>query len=101
MHKKGMLEGFPLCNLEIDFHENCIYGKQNQFIFSSRATRARDILELIHIEIFRHISIPSLGEYLHYVSFIDYFSRKTWLYFMRKKLEVFDKFKEFKYPGEN
>jgi hypothetical protein len=33
---------------------------------------------------------------LYYVTFIDDFSRKTWIYFMKTKDEVFDKFQEFK-----
>jgi hypothetical protein len=41
-------------------------------------------------------NIPSLGKSVYYVSFIDDFSRKTWIYFLRNKSEVFDKFKEFK-----
>jgi transposase InsO family protein len=38
---------------------------------------------------------------MYYVSFIDDFSRNTWIYFLRKKSEVFDKFKEFKALVEN
>ena len=38
----------------------------------------------------------SLSGYVYYVSFIDDFSMKTWIYFMKNKDEVFNKFKEFK-----
>jgi hypothetical protein len=38
---------------------------------------------------------------VYYVSFIDDFSRNTWIYFLRKKSEVFDNFKEFKALVEN
>ena len=38
---------------------------------------------------------------MYYVSFIDGFSRNTWIYFLRKKYEVFSKFKEFKALIEN
>ena len=38
---------------------------------------------------------------LYYVSFIDDFSKKTWIYFMKNKDEVFSKFKEFKSLIEN
>jgi hypothetical protein len=58
-------------------------------------------LELIHSDVFGPIPIPSLGGSLYYVSFIDDFSRKTWLYFLKKKSEVFKKFKEFKALVEN
>jgi hypothetical protein len=33
---------------------------------------------------------------VYYVSFIDDLSRNTWIYFLGKKYEVFDRFKEFK-----
>ena len=37
----------------------------------------------------------------YYVSFIDDFSSKTWIYFMKIKDELFSKFKEFKALIEN
>ena len=42
------------------------------------------------------MSSSSLSGYVYYVSFIDDFSRKTWIYFMKNKYKVFSKFKEFK-----
>jgi hypothetical protein len=50
---------------------------------------------------FGHVSVPSLGKSVYYVSFIDDFSRNTWIYFLRNKFEVFDRFKEFKALVEN
>ena len=69
--------------------------------FPSGATREKDILELIHSDVFGPIHVPSLGGSLYYVSIIYGFSRNTWLYFLKKKLEVFKKFKEYKAPVEN
>jgi hypothetical protein len=57
--------------------------------------------ELIHSDVFGPVPVPSLGKSVYYVSFIDDFSRNTWIYFLRKKFEVFDKFKEFKALVEN
>jgi transposase InsO family protein len=51
--------------------------------------------------VFGLVHVPSLGKSVYYVSFIDDFSRKTWIYFLRNKSEVFDKFKEFKGLVEN
>jgi hypothetical protein len=47
------------------------------------------------------VLVPSLGKYVYYVSFIDDFSRNTWIYFLKKKSKVFDRFKEFKDFVEN
>jgi hypothetical protein len=51
--------------------------------------------------VFGPVPIPFLGKSVYYVSFIDDFSRNTWIYFLRKKSKVFDKFKEFKALVEN
>jgi hypothetical protein len=51
--------------------------------------------------VFGSVPVPSLGKSLYCVSFIDYFSRNTWIYFLTKKSKVFDKFKEFKALVEN
>jgi hypothetical protein len=96
MHNKGMVEDFPSCNLKFKFCEHSIYGKQSQVRFPSGATRENGILELVHSDVFGPVSFPSLSGSLCYVSFIDYFSKTMWIYFMRKKSKVFDKFKEFK-----
>ena len=52
--------------------------------------------EIIHFDVCGPMSSSSLSGYIYYVSFIDDYSRKTWIYFMKKKYEVFSKFKEFK-----
>ena len=47
------------------------------------------------------MTTTSLSRYVYYVSFIDDFSCKTWMYFLKGKNEVFSKFKEFKALVEN
>ena len=101
LHGKGMVEGMSNFSLDFDFCEHCLYGKQNRVRFPSGATRAEGILQLVHSDVFGPVSVPSLGKSMYYVSFIDDFSRKTWIYFLRKKSEVFDRFKEFKALVEN
>jgi hypothetical protein len=88
-----MVEGMSNCSLDFDFCEHCLYGKQNHVTFSYSAMRVEGIQQLVHIDIFGPVSVPSLGKCVYYVSFIDEFSRNTWIYFLGKKFEVFDKFK--------
>jgi transposase InsO family protein len=47
------------------------------------------------------MSVGSLGGSLYYVTFIDDYSRKTWLYLLKSKDEIFSKFQEFKAKIEN
>ena len=47
------------------------------------------------------MSSPSVNGYEYYVLFIDDYSRRTWIYFMKTKNEVFKKFQEFKALVEN
>jgi hypothetical protein len=56
---------------------------------------------MIQSDVFGPVPNPSLGNYVYYVSFIDDFSRNTWIYFLRKRYEVFEKCKESKVLMEN
>ena len=58
-------------------------------------------MDLVHIDVFRPMTVPSLGGSRYYVSFIDNFSRMTWIHFLKKKSEVFKRFLEFKALVEN
>ena len=64
--------------------------------FPSSDKREKHILELMHSDVFGPMKVPSLGTSMYYVSFIDNFSGNTWIYFLKKKSEVFDRFKEVK-----
>jgi len=88
-------------SLDFDFSKNCVYEKQNLVSFPSGSRRAKQILELVHSDVFGSVKVPLLGKSMYYVSFIDEFSRNTWIYFLKKKFEVFDRFKEFKALVEN
>ena len=79
----------------------CAKGKNTKKTFPSSKSKAKRILEIIHSDVCGPMSSSSLSGYVYYVSFIDDISRKTWIYFMKKKDEVFSKFKEFKALIEN
>ena len=97
-----VVEGLPEMQTK---HEGvckvCAKGKNTKKTFPSSEIKAKEILEVIHCDICGLMSSSSLRGYVYYVSFIDDFSRKTWIYFMKNKDEVFIKFKEFKSLVEN
>ena len=96
-----MVEGMSNSSLDFDFCENCVYGKQNQVSFPFGGKRMKQMLELVHSNVFGPVKVPSLGKSMYYVSFIDDFSSNTHIYFLKKKSEAFDRFKEFKALVEN
>jgi hypothetical protein len=87
MHDKDMVEGFLDCNLEVNFCEHCIYGKKIQVRFPCVEKREKGIMESIHSDVFGNVLVPSLGGSLYYVSFIDDFSKNTWIHFLRKEIK--------------
>jgi transposase InsO family protein len=79
----------------------CAQGKNIKNPFSKRDNKVEGVLELIHSDVCGPMPSSSISGYVYYVSFIDDYSRKTWLYFLKSKDEVFSKFKEFKALIEN
>ena len=53
-------------------------------------------MDLIHLDVFGLVDVPCIDRSVCYVSFIDDFSRRTWVYFLRSKADIFSGFKEFK-----
>jgi transposase InsO family protein len=84
-----------------DICKGCAQGKNVKKPFPSSDSKAKGVLDIIHLDMCGPMSTTSLSMYVYYVSFIDDFSRKTWIYFLKAKNEVFNKFKEFKALVEN
>ncbi|XP_074346456.1 uncharacterized protein LOC141685242 [Apium graveolens] len=75
----------------------CVNGKQHQQSFPvGKSWRAKRPLEIVHTDIAGPFDISSLGGNRYYLTFIDNFSRKSWVYIIKEKSEALDKFKEFK-----
>ena len=81
--------------------KGCAKGKNIKNPFSKSETKTKGMLELIHSDVCGPMSSTSLSGFEYYITFIDDYSRKTWIYFLKAKSEVFEKFKEFKALIEN
>lgn len=66
-----------------------------------KTCRTTKRLEIIHSDVCGPISTSSLEGKKYMVTFIDDYSRYCKVYFMKRKNEVLDKFKEFKLEVEN
>ena len=102
LSKKSMVRGLPYIKHPDQFCEGCLLGKQFRNSFPKESySRAKKPLELIHTDVCGPISPSSLGKNNYFLLFIDDFSRKTWVYFLKQKSEVFEAFKTFKAAVEN
>ncbi|MCP4491938.1 MAG: DDE-type integrase/transposase/recombinase [Gammaproteobacteria bacterium] len=81
---------------DLSFCEDCADGKLHRLPFQTSEARTSEILELVHSDVCGSIDPLSLGGAKYFVTFIDDFSRFTMVYFIQRKSEVFEKFKEYK-----
>lgn len=99
---RKLVTGLPdLQNLNEGVCKSCALRKNSRKKFPSSNNRAKGIMDIIHSDVCGKITVPSLGNFLYYVAFIDGYSRKTWIYLLKSKDEVFNKFQEFKASVEN
>lgn len=97
MHKDKLVEGLTLDVLK-DFGvcPSCILGKHKRTAFpTDGATRATDILGLVHTDICGPLP-KSIGGKTYFLTFIDDFTRFCVVYFLRYKSETFACFVEYK-----
>lgn len=79
----------------------CIKGKQSRLPFTDTGNRATKKLELIHSDVGGPISVKSMSGCKYYITFIDDFTRKVFIYCIHNKGQVFQCFEKFKTLVEN
>ena len=99
---KKFVGGLPEIQAKYEgVYKGCVKGKNTKKTFPSSENKAKGILEIIHSDVCSPMSTSSLSRYVYYVSFINDYYRKTWIYFMKNKDELFSKIKELKALIEN
>lgn len=83
------------------FFQDVLVGKNIRGPFPSSQSTTNDIIQLIHFDLCGPMPLHSLGVHLYYIIFIDDFSRKTWIFYLKHKNEAFDMFKDLKALIEN
>src|SRR4051812_10294751 len=99
LHKRGLLKGIKTCKL--DFCKYCVLGKQSRVQFKTAKHKTEEILDYVHTDLWGPTSVESRTGHRYFVSFVDDYSRKVWVYFLRHKSETFAKFKLWKAEVEN
>jgi hypothetical protein len=97
LQKHNMVEGLPMLKNENIACERCALGKMHRDEFPSNLDRKkRDVLDIMHNEVCRPMQTRYLGGAFYFLLFIDDCTRYTWIYFLRRKSDVFEYFKEFR-----
>ena len=97
LEQKKMVNGLPQLNSPSGLCEDCLVGKQQRDPFPKKSTwRASQILQLVHADICGPITPISNSKKRYLITFIDDYSRKTWVYFLVEKSQAVDIFKCFK-----
>ena len=82
---------------ELDFCESCVKGKIHRAPFpTSGGKRAQELLGLVHTDVCGKINSKSLSGGEYFLTFIDDKSRYIWVYILKQKSEVFERFLEWK-----
>lgn len=79
----------------------CAMGKQTRLPFGRSENRSTHVLDLIHSDIIGPMETQSIGAAKYVLTFIDDYSRKLFVYFLRNKSETMQRFVEFKARVEN
>ena len=86
-------------NEKLSFCEGCVEGKMHRHPFNRVGEiRSSEKLQLVHSDVCGPMHTESFGGQKYFVTFIDDFSRCCavyFMYFMKQKSEVLEKFKEF------
>jgi len=76
--------------------EGCKYRKAHCLSFDKSLSRCHAPLECIHSDLMGPCATPFYSRSRYMLLFVNVFSKYTWVYFVKEKLEVFSKFLEFK-----
>jgi hypothetical protein len=93
----GMVRGLQQVDSANHVCEGCVLGKQSRLSFpSGTSQRVKAPLQLVHTDIYGPLDPISFGGNKYFITFIDDFSRKSWVYFLKEKSSALAVFKNFK-----
>ncbi|GLU00272.1 hypothetical protein SLE2022_176510 [Rubroshorea leprosula] len=102
LQQKNMVNGLAHFDSPSKICEICVVSKQHRDSFSKdRSWRAKQVLDLVHSDLCGPINPTSNGGKQYFITFVDDYSRKTWVYLLQTKSEALAAFKNFKVLAEN
>jgi transposase InsO family protein len=82
--------------MNLNFCKYCVFGKKCRQKFKAGRNISKGILDYIHLDVLGPSPIVSLGGLSYFVTFLDDYSRKVWVYLLKRKVDVFNTFKQFR-----
>ena len=97
MSTRSIVQGIDeIKNTENYQCSHCLTGKGHRSpIPKKSSSRTSHLLELVHSDVSGPLEVPSMGGSRYFVTFIDDFSKWTFVYCMKQKSETFLCFKKF------
>lgn len=99
LYKQGLLGNGNFEKLE--FCEHSLYGKQKRTKFPKAIHNTKSIVDYVNSDIWRPAKVPTLRGARYFITFIDDWSRKVWIYLLKHKNQAFKCFKQWKALMEN
>ena len=81
---------------KLEFCENCVLGKQHRLSFNLSSHKSKAILDYVHSDLWGPAKVQTQSGNRYFISFIDDYSRKVWVYLLKNKSDALGKFKEWK-----
>lgn len=78
----------------------CQLGKSHKLPFIPSTTIYTKPLELLVSDLWGPCPTPSHNGFIYYVTFVDAYSRFTWIYFLKTKSDLYGSFLHFKAQAE-
>ena len=78
------LPNFKLSNTQ-KVYEACQFGKQSKASFPYDKHVSKDVLEIVHFDVWGPAKTTSIGGCRFSITFIDDHTRKVWVYFMKEE----------------
>ena len=99
LSQQGLLGGVK--DVELPFCKHCIMEKSTRVRFGKGKHTTKGILNYVHSDWWGPMKVPFMGGSKYFMSIIDDYLRKVWMYPFKQKDETFGKFLEWKKQVEN
>ncbi|GJR28667.1 retrotransposon protein, putative, ty1-copia subclass [Tanacetum coccineum] len=86
---------------KLDFYENYVLEKSHRVSFGVGRHSTQGVIDYVHSNLCGPSQVESLGGKSYFLSIVDDYSKRVWVYVLRFKHEAFGKFKEWKQLVKN